>query len=263
MRIYQVDAFAQKIFSGNPAGVCLLPSARDELWMQRVAAEMNLSETAFLVRQGNGFTLRWFTPLKEVDLCGHATLASAHILYETNVLQQDQTARFSTMKSGLLTATKRSDSIQLNFPAEEPENAVPPKELLNGLNVKPTYVGINRFDYLVEVESEDIVRSLDPDFALLKHLGVRGVMVTSISSSPGFDFVSRYFAPSFGIDEDPVTGSAHCCLGPYWKRRLNKDSFRAYQASRRGGVVDVHVDGERVILGGHAVTVFSAEMSEG
>ena len=262
MRIHQVDAFAERIFSGNPAGVCLLPSARDDRWMQNVASEMNLSETAFMVRHDDGFNLRWFTPAKEVELCGHATLASAHILWETNVLQPAQAARFFTM-SGLLTAARSTDLIQLNFPAEEPRDAVPPKELTDGLKVKPKYVGMNRFDYIVEVESEEIVRALDPDFDVLKRIPARGMIVTSVSASPEYDFVSRYFAPAYGINEDPVTGSAHCCLGPYWKRRFKRDSFVAHQVSRRGGIVRVNVEGERVVLGGHAVTVFSAEMSEG
>jgi PhzF family phenazine biosynthesis protein len=262
MKIYQVDAFAEKVFSGNPAGVCLLPSPRDDQWMQNLASEMNLSETAFLVRQDDGFNLRWFTPAREVDLCGHATLASAHILWETNTLPPGREARFFT-RSGVLTASLRDGAIQLDFPAEAAHDAVAPRELIDGLKVQPAYVGMNRFDYLVEVGSEEDVRRLDPDFELLKRLPVRGVIVTSVSSPPRFDFVSRFFAPAYGINEDPVTGSAHCCLGPYWRKRLNKNSFIAYQASKRGGVLSVRVEGERVVLGGRAVTVFTAEMDEG
>jgi PhzF family phenazine biosynthesis protein len=262
LQIYQVDAFADEPFAGNPAAVCILPDARDDAWMQNVAREMNLSETAFLRGQEDGFRLRWFTPAVEVDLCGHATLASAHILWETGTLPPDEGARFHT-RSGLLTAARQGDLIEMDFPATPDEPVDAPPDLIEALDVAPTYVGQNPFDYLVEVDSEEVVRRLSPDYRLLKALGVRGVMVTSRADSAGFDFVSRFFAPGAGIDEDPVTGSAHCCLGPYWGRRLGKDEFTAYQASARGGVVHVRLEGERVILGGRAVTVLRGELVAG
>jgi PhzF family phenazine biosynthesis protein len=220
---------------------------------------MNLSETAFLVPGADGFQLRWFTPTVEVDLCGHATLASAHVLWEAGYLPPATAARFHT-QSGLLMATRRGARIELDFPAEAEEPASPPPALEQALGVTPAYVGKNRFDYLVEVASEEAVRAVAPDFTLLGTLPVRGVMVTSRASSPGFDFVSRFFAPGSGIPEDPVTGSAHCCLGPFWRARLGKDAFVAYQASARGGVVHVRLQGDRVILGGGAVTVLRGEL---
>jgi PhzF family phenazine biosynthesis protein len=256
--IYQVDAFTEKPFSGNPAAVCLLSGSRDSVWMQNVAREMNLSETAFLQNQGEGFSLRWFTPVVEVDLCGHATLASAHILWETGLLPPKEQARFYT-RSGLLTAERRGGEIELNFPAKPEEPAVPPPELPKALGVDPRYTGKSKFDYLVEVDSEETVRNLKPDFSLLKSLAIRGTVVTSRASTAGFDFVSRFFAPAVGVDEDPVTGSAHCTLGPFWSKRLGKDEFLAYQASARGGILRVRVAGERVFLGGKAVTVLRGE----
>lgn len=262
--IYQVDAFTEKPFAGNPAAVCVLPEPRSEGWMQNVAKEMNLSETAFLCRQKDGFDLRWFTPAVEVELCGHATLASAHVLWEAGLLAPAQQARFHT-RSGLLTADRVAQEIELDFPAtpEEPSDAPPGLEKALGASL--TYVGKSRFDYLVQVESERVVRDLTPDFAMLKTLPIRGIMVTSIASSPEFDFVSRFFAPGAGIDEDPVTGSAHCCLGPHWRARLGKDEFLAYQASERGGVLRVRVDADtnRVRLGGRAVTVLRGELIAG
>lgn len=257
--IIQVDAFTDTPFAGNPAAVCLLPEPREAEWMQQVALEMNLSETAFLLRQENGFGLRWFTPTTEVDLCGHATLASAHVLWERGHLAPATTARFYT-RSGLLSATRQGDWIELNFPAEAAAPLAAPPKLAEALGVKPTTVGKNRFDYLVEVDSEATVRGLQPDLALLKSVPCRGVIVTSQADSARYDFVSRFFAPSVGVDEDPVTGSAHCCLGPYWAERLGKKSFVAYQASPRGGVVRVRLDGDRVYLGGQAVTVLRGEL---
>jgi PhzF family phenazine biosynthesis protein len=259
MNIYQVDAFTDRIFSGNPAGVCILSAPRDDIWMLNVAKEMNLSETAFLIAQGNGFNLRWFTPKREVDLCGHATLASAHILWETGILKTGEDARFFT-KSGLLTASKKADLIELDFPSEEDSETSAPNELLEGLKVKPKYVGKNRMDYIVEIASENEVRDLDPDFEMLKKIDAKGIIVTSVSNTPEYDFVSRFFAPAYGIAEDPVTGSAHCCLGPYWKRKLNRIEFNAFQASERGGFLKVRIEKERVFISGKAVTVFCAEM---
>lgn len=259
LKITQVDAFADRPFAGNPAAVCILPNAADEHWMQNVAREMNLSETAFLHQQADGFSLRWFTPTVEIALCGHATLASAHVLWEEGRLRRDQIARFHT-KSGLLTAERKGDWIELDFPATREEPAPAPDGLAAALPVPFRYVGRNRFDYLIELESEEAVRSLQPNHSALKKIPVRGVVVTSRSDSADYDFVSRFFAPGSGVDEDPVTGSAHCCLGPYWQKRLGKNEFVAFQASRRGGVVRVRVNGDRVILGGKAVTVLRGEL---
>lgn len=257
--IVQVDAFAAQPFGGNPAAVCVLAAPREDRWMQNVAREMNLSETAFLLPQADGFGLRWFTPTTEVDLCGHATLASAHALWEGGYLAADHVARFHT-RSGLLTATRADDWIELDFPALPPRASEPPAGLLEALGVVPEYVGINAFDYVVVVTNEAAVRSLQPNFSLLRTVPARGVMVTSRADGGEYDFVSRYFAPAYGIDEDPVTGSAHCCLGPLWQDRLGKDVFLAYQASARGGVLRVRVAGDGVVLGGQAVTVLRGEL---
>jgi len=252
--IFQVDAFTEQPFAGNPAGVCILSDPGDEQWMQNVATEMNLSETAYLYEQNDGFNLRWFTPAVEVDLCGHATLASAHILWETGVLAPEQQARFHT-RSGLLTAKLADGWIELDFPSEPAEAVTPPDNLEVALSAPFKFVGRNRFDYLVEVDSEKTVRNLKPDFMQLETVSSRGFIVTSRSDSSGYDFVSRFFAPAFGINEDPVTGSAHCCLGPYWAKLLGKNSLVAFQASARGGVLRVRVSEQHVILGGQAVTV--------
>jgi PhzF family phenazine biosynthesis protein len=260
-RIYQVDSFTEEPFAGNPAGVCPLPAARDEAWMRNVAREMNLSETAFLHPSDGGFDLRWFTPAVEVDLCGHATLAAAHILWETGALPPDAIARFQT-RSGALTAERHGEEITLDFPATPPSPAIAPAGLAEALGASLGYVGSSRFDLLVELGSERIVRELRPDFARLRAVGMRGLIATARAATAGFDFVSRFFAPAVGIDEDPVTGSAHCCLGPYWRERLGKDEFVAYQASARGGIVHVRVAGERVRLGGRAVTVLRGELTD-
>ncbi len=259
--IIQVDAFTDTPFASNPAAVCVLSEPGDERWMQKVAREMNLSETAFLNRQRDGYHLRWFTPTTEVDLCGHATLASAHVLWEAGHLKPSQTARFHT-KSGLLTAERRRDWIELDFPALPEKAATRMPGLAKALGVRIKHLGKSRFDFLVEVESEKVLRSLKPDFGRLREMRVRGVIVTSRASSAGFDFVSRFFAPGSGVDEDPVTGSAHCCLGPFWGERLGKTELLAYQCSDRGGVVRVRLSGDRVRLGGQAVTVLRGELLE-
>src|SRR5579872_1966996 len=262
LTIHQVDAFTNKPFGGNPAAVCILSQPGDAQWMQQVATEMNLSETAFLYKQDDGFSLRWFTPTVEVDLCGHATLASSHILWETGHLQANEQARFFT-RSGLLTAERKGDWIEMDFPAKEEEQADAPPNLLQALGVstqQTQYIGKNVFDYLVEVASEDIVRGLKPNITLLSTVQARGVIVTSRASTPGYDFVSRFFAPLAGVNEDPVTGSAHCCLTPYWSQRLDKSEMIAYQASPRGGVLRVRASGDRVQLGGQAVTVLRGEL---
>lgn len=260
--VYQVDAFiTEKPFSGNPAAICLLAERfTDTEWMQNIAMEMNLSETAFLVSRDDGFDLRWFTPTVEVALCGHATLASAHILWEIGVLVPRAQARFHT-KSGLLTCYRREDGwIEMDFPAKRGEPVIAPPGLLDALGISARYVGKNAFDYLVEVESEAMVRELQPDMNALQKFQARGIIVTSRATMNGYDFVSRFFAPGSGVDEDPVTGSAHCALGPYWMQRLGKKEFIAYQASRRGGVIQVRSEGERVFLAGRATTVFRGEL---
>ena len=262
--ITQVDAFTSRPFEGNPAAVCILPAARDPAWMQHVAREMNLSETAFLVRRqpaGDGFDLRWFTPAVEVDLCGHATLASAHALWESGQLKAGETAQFHT-KSGVLTASKLGDWIELNFPATPAVAANAPDGLADALGASPRYVGRSRFDYLIELDSEALVRDLRPDFGRLRQLPVRGVIATSAATTPGWDFVSRFFAPAAGVDEDPVTGSAHCCLTPFWSARLGKTTLLARQVSARGGTLRVTLDGDRVRLAGQAVTVLRGELVE-
>lgn len=258
--IVQADAFTATPFAGNPAAVCLLPAPRDDHWLQQVACEMNLSETAFLLCQDDGYQLRWFTPTVEVDLCGHATLASAHVLWEEGHLQPEESARFHT-RSGLLTARRSGTWIEMDFPATAEEAAEAPAALLEALGVSATYVGKNQFDYLVEVESEEIVRRLQPDFARLATVPVRGIIVTSRAGKTEYDFVSRFFAPQVGVNEDPVTGSAHCCLGPYWSRKLGRDELTGFQASPRGGTVRVKVAGERVLLAGQAITVLRGELS--
>ncbi len=257
--IFHVDAFTERPFAGNPAAVCVLPTPSDDHWMQQVAQEINLAETAFLYRQADGFNLRWFTPTVEVDLCGHATLASAHVLWEAGHLQPNEQARFYT-RSGLLTADRKGQWIELDFPVTPEEPATASPDLARALGVTPKYIGRNRFDYLVEVDCEETLRNLKPEFTLLSTLPTRGVIVTSLPSSPEYDFVSRFFAPRSGIDEDPVTGSSHCCLGPFWEKRLGKNEFVAYQASPRGGVVRVRVSGSRVYLGGQAVTVLRGDL---
>jgi PhzF family phenazine biosynthesis protein len=259
IRLFQVDAFTDKAFAGNPAAVCLLPVPRDAVWMQHVAREMNLSETAFVCQEDDDFTLRWFTPATEVDLCGHATLASAHVLWEVGALEPDDPARFRT-RSGLLTAERVGDWVEMDLPALSEESASAPLELIAALGVTPQYVGKTGAKYLFEVDSEETIRGLRPDFYALKALPERGVMVTSVAASPGYDFVSRYFAPWVGVDEDPVTGSNHCCLGPFWSKRLGKTELRAYQASMRGGTVRIRVKEDRVYLSGRAVTVLSGEL---
>jgi PhzF family phenazine biosynthesis protein len=258
-RIFKVDAFADKLFSGNPAGVCILSEKRDEFWMQGVAREMNVSETAFLARKEDGHDLRWFTPTVEVDLCGHATLAAAHVLFKEGFLNRDEEVRFHT-RSGLLTAAQKGEWIELNFPRQPPRPTAPPLGLLESLGVTPKFVGKNGHNHIVEVESEAMVRNMKPDFGSLAKVAVSGVAVTARASTAGFDFVSRFFAPSFGIDEDPVTGSAHCTLGPYWEDRLHKNELVAYQASARGGIIHVRVGAERVFLGGKAVTVLEGAL---
>jgi PhzF family phenazine biosynthesis protein len=259
--LYQVDAFTTVPFKGNPAAVCVLEAPRPEAWMQAVALEMNLSETAFLVPHAGvdaDYDLRWFTPRVEVDLCGHATLASAHTLWESGRVAAGKPIRFAT-RSGVLTTVQRDGLIEMDFPASTIDRISPPPELLEALGVEAVFTGKARFNYLVEVANAGLVRALTPDFGVLRKLPVYGVMVTAHSDTAAHDFVSRFFSTGAGI-EDPVTGSAHCALGPYWQARLGKSELRAFQASARGGEVQVRVAGTRVLLGGQAVTVMTATL---
>ena len=258
--IFQVDAFTEEPFKGNPAGVCLLRGPAEASWMQSVAAEMNLSETAFPLAEGGGFRLRWFTPKVEVKLCGHATLATAHILWEQGVLAPDREARFQTL-SGLLTARRDGELIELDFPARPPLPKPPDwaEAVVGALGIRPVYIGMSAEDILFEAADEEAVRGVRPDFEALRSLPARGIIVTSRSSDKRFDFVSRFFAPAAGVDEDPVTGSSHTTLVPYWADRLGRTSFLAYQASARGGVLHLRLEGERVRIAGRAVTVIRGE----
>jgi PhzF family phenazine biosynthesis protein len=257
--LFHIDAFTSRPFAGNPAAVCLLDRDRDADWMQSVAREMNLSETAFLLRRDDGFGLRWFTPEVEVDLCGHATLASSHFLWQEGHLAPDAIARYHTL-SGLLRAAQRDGWIELDFPAKPAVAAAAPAGLAAALGGAPVAVAKSEFDYLVELGSEADVRALEPDYRALRVVNARGVIATAACADGPYDFVSRFFGPAVGIDEDPVTGSAHCALGPYWQARLGKSSFFAFQASARGGEVRVEVKGDRVQLGGKAVTVSRGEL---
>lgn len=260
MQLYQVDSFTSEIFSGNPAAVCLLDRPVTDDWMQKMAAEMNLSETAFVEDRGEVFGLRWFTPKVEVDLCGHATLATAHVLYSTGRLKDSDEARFDT-RSGRLTCACEGEWIRMDFPADytEPQNAIP--ELNEAIGIHPIATVRGREDYLVEIDRAESLSNLTPDMRELARLTTRGVIVTAKSPEPHLDFVSRFFAPAAGIDEDPVTGSAHCTLATYWARRLKKTEFEAYQASARGGRLRVRLEGERVYIMGQAVTVFAGEVA--
>lgn len=254
-----VDAFTTEKFRGNPAAVCVLSTAASEEWMQRVAAEMNLSETAFLVPQADGWALRWFTPVAEVALCGHATLASAHALWESGRLAPDAPARFHTRQSGVLMCVQREGRIEMDFPARPATAAELPADLAEALGVTPVWTGRSAYDFLCELEDEATVRVLRPDHAALAKLPVRGVIVTARGSGE-HDFVSRFFAPGVGVTEDPVTGSAHCTLAPFWAARLGRSQLRGWQASARGGEVRVRLEGDRVVLGGNAVTVWRGEL---
>jgi predicted PhzF superfamily epimerase YddE/YHI9 len=257
--LYVVDAFTDKSFGGNPAAVCFSEAHADETWMKLVAREMNLSETAFLHPVEGGFSLRWLTPLLEVKLCGHATLASAFVLWENGVLKPDAVARFHTL-SGWLTCRYEGGWIVMDFPAKVCVPTPPPEGLAEALGCQVLACGLNEMDYLVEVVNEEVLRGLRPNFTALSKLPVRGVITTCRSELPDFDFVSRFFAPAAGVNEDPVTGSAHCALGPYWQAKLGKCELTAYQASPRGGIVKLAVAGERVMLRGQAVMMSRVEL---
>jgi PhzF family phenazine biosynthesis protein len=265
IRMSQVDAFTDRPFAGNPAAVCVLDQPADERWMQDVAAEMNLSETAYAhpLEASGKFNLRWFTPAKEVDLCGHATLATAHVLWEEGHLPEGSPALFET-RSGLLTAKRGSHGIELDFPSSPVgEQLTDPAELnalARALGAPVRFAGRSCFDLLVELATENEVRQLRPDIRRLEQFPVRGIIVTSRSTSKDYDLVSRFFAPRVGVDEDPVCGSAHCCLGPYWSEKIGRSFLTAHQVSRRGGVVKIRVENTRTVLIGHAVTVLRGEL---
>jgi PhzF family phenazine biosynthesis protein len=255
IRQYQVDAFTSRVFEGNPAAVCPLDSWLGDDVLQAIAQENNLSETAFFVPAEKGFRLRWFTPVTEVDLCGHATLASAHVIF--NILgYPDCSVSFDT-RSGELKVDRNGELLEMNFPAVPPKPCDTPSRLIDGLGQRPREV-LGADDYIAVFDSESIIRSISPDFVNLHELDLRGVIITA----PGMDvdFVSRFFAPKYGIPEDPVTGSAHCELAPYWSSRLGKLSLDAKQVSRRGGSIRCHVKGDRVIISGRAVTFMEAEI---
>lgn len=259
--LFQVDAFSSSAFSGNPAAVCLLDEPAEAGWMQAVAAEMNLSETAFAVAQADGaWDLRWFTPTLEVDLCGHATLATAHSLWEVGRAPAGSTIRFQT-RSGELTAEQREGWIEMDFPSVPPTEEWAPPDLVEALDVLPMHTATNGTDWLVELRTEAEVRAVRPDIRRLATIQCRGVIVTAAADdgTPA-DVVSRFFAPSAGVDEDPVTGSAHCCLGPWWAARLGRSELHGLQVSARGGEVRVRVLGDRVAIGGAAVTVTRGEL---
>lgn len=259
--VIQVDAFTDKPFSGNPAAVCVSETPLDETLMQRIATEMNLSETAFLYPlEGNGnYSLRWFTPAAEIALCGHATLASAHVLWSEGHLAPTITARFQT-KSGELRVEPKDNLLQMDFPAQPVHNATVSPNLIGAMkHADIVHCARNDVNYLVELRSHQAVINLSPDFDKLKKINCQGVIVTSPGVAP-YDFISRYFVPAMGIPEDPVTGSSHCSLGPYWQAKLGKDTMLAYQASARGGELHIECTPERIFISGQAVTVMRGEL---
>jgi len=261
MKIYQVDAFTNHIFKGNPAGVCILPQdkMKDDALLQNIAMEMNLSDTAFLCKQGGEYQLRWFTPATEVEFCGHATLSSAHILWETGIEKKTDTIIFNTL-TGKLFARYKQDKVELDFPTFEVEKITAQEKINQALGITPIFSGITQKYYLLEIEDYAALKSLKPDFTQLKTLG-RGFIVTCKSDNQEFDFYSRFFAPALGVNEDPVTGSSHSSLVPYWSKKLGKNKLMAYQASKRGGILECELSANgRVLIRGYARTVFEIEM---
>lgn len=256
---WQVDAFTDRPFGGNPACVCWLEAEADPRWMQSVAAEMNLAETAFVRRIGGGYELRWFTPTVEVDLCGHATLASAHALWTNGLVPDGEPIPFHT-RSGVLTCTRSGEFIELDFPATPAMRVELPTGLDTTLGAEPKSVLKSKFDFVAVFDSAATVRSLKPDFRALAKYPARGVIATAVSDDAKYDFIARFFGPASGIDEDPATGSAYCSLLPYWAEQLGKTEMTAYQASPRGGVIRLRLNGDRVILGGQAVTIWQGEL---
>ncbi len=260
--IYQVDAFTKTPFNGNPAAVCIRDESLEDNVMQSIASEMNLAETAFVIHGKDGeWGLRWFTPLAEVDLCGHATLASAFVLFETGRVPRGETIRFQTKSGELTVGQTGSSGLEMNFPAEPADLPFDQERLESAIQTHILFGGANRMDAFAEVDSEETLQNLKPDMSAIAALPVRGLIVTARASTAGLDFVSRFFAPQCGVPEDPVTGSAHCCLGPYWQEKLGKSQLKARQISPPGGNVDVEMHGDRVILRGDAVMVMKAEMS--
>ena len=262
-KLFIADAFTSVPFAGNPAAVCIIEEDKSDKWMSDLAAEMNLSETAFVKKEKEGFSLRWFTPVTEVELCGHATLASSHILWQYGYLKNDEDAVFHTRFSGILKAVKNGDEITLNFPCISVKDCDSYPELVSALGMNPKYTGVSgqeEKNHLIELYTEKQVRELKPDFSLLSKLPKSGIIVTALSESKDYDFVSRYFTPSHGINEDPVTGSAHCSLTPYWSKKLGKSEMNAFQASSRGGKIKVKLEGDRVLLTGRAVTVLEGNL---
>ncbi len=258
MEVLVIDAFADRPFAGNPAAVCLLPSMPADSLMQSIAAEMNLSETAFVAPESGGYHIRWFTPAAEVDLCGHATLAASHALWESGQVVGEEIA--FRCKAGRLGARREGDLIVLDFPAKPAQECSPPKGLLESLGIESAvWIARSQYDYLVVLDSCARLSALEPNFSLLAKVQARGVIVTAPGNNP-YDFVSRFFAPAVGVNEDPVTGSAHCCLAVYWSERLGKTRLSAYQASTRGGELRLDHRGERVDLAGRAVTVMRGQL---
>jgi len=260
MKIYIVDAFTDRLFTGNPAGVCILEQVIDDELMLKIAREVNLSETAFVLKQGEQYYLRWFTPLTEVPLCGHATMATAHILWEQHYEKESHPIEFTTKESGVLTITLKNGMIIMDFPHKFVMPTQQNEILQKALQLTPIFIGCDELRYMLEIENEQDIRTLNPDFELLKRLDKR-VIVTARSNDPQYDFVSRVFAPSVGVNEDPVTGSAHCYLAPYWARKLGKSAVTGYQASFRPGVIYCEELGNsRVLLKGTAKTVIKGEL---
>ncbi|MEO6724188.1 MAG: PhzF family phenazine biosynthesis protein [Blastocatellia bacterium] len=265
--LLHIDAFASEAFRGNPAAVCLLEMSKPDDWMQKVAAEINLPMTAFIVPRlkANEADLRWFTPTVEMPLCGHATLASAHALWETGRLNEAQEAHFHTL-GGRLVCRRVGKQIEMNFPALLMQEADLPSAIAEAFGVRPRKVFRQRYNdgssgnFMLELDSEEAVRNLNPNFELLRKAAKAGIIVTARGNTSKFDFVSRYFAGYVGIDEDSATGSAHCTLTPYWAGVLGKTEMTAYQASARGGVIGVRLSKDRVFLAGEAITVLRGSL---
>jgi PhzF family phenazine biosynthesis protein len=257
--VFQVDAFTSQPFRGNPAGVVLITDEQSEKWMLSVAREMNLSETAFVIRGKSSYKLRWFTPAVEVDLCGHATLATAHILFERDIVKKSELIEFTT-RSGVLTTSYIDGWIEMDFPSFSTEEVVKSGVVVKALKCEPAAMYNSGENIMAVYKDPENIYGLSPDFDLIKQLDVQGVIATSLSDVAEFDFISRYFAPRVGVDEDPVTGSAHCSLGPYWGGILNKNVLRAKQVSDRGGELLVRIENGRTFIRGQAVTVFSGKI---
>ena len=257
--IFQVDAFTNQPFSGNPAGVVLLNEGQSEDWMLSIAREMNLSETAFLIGEKTSYNLRWFTPATEVDLCGHATLSAAHILYEKEIVEKSELIEFTT-RSGVLTTSYIDGWIEMDFPSFAAKEAAPGEAVIQALKCEPVEIFNSGGNFMAVFSDPEDIYNLSPDFNLMKQLDAQGVIATSLSDMAEFDFISRYFAPRLGIDEDPVTGSAHCSMGPYWGKTLNKKILRAKQVSDRGGELQIRIESGRTFIRGQAVTVLSGKI---